>query len=98
MLVSDDPETRYSSIAYKFRLHGSLFLSDVPGEREAIWTRLSDLYDLRSRLVHGARYPSGDEIENGCRDARTLSRDTLRRCIERGFPDAREFRRLAIGA
>jgi hypothetical protein len=53
---------------------------------------------MRSRLVHGGKYPSLDEIKTARDDARDLARRGLLSAVLRGFPAAREFNQMILGA
>jgi hypothetical protein len=41
---------------------------------------------MRSRLVHGGKYPSLDEIKTARDDAQELARRGLLRAVQQGFP------------
>ena len=53
-------ESERTELAYRFRIRGSVLLSDKRSERKEHVDTLRDLYDLRSRLVHGSRVPAQD--------------------------------------
>ena len=53
-------ESERTELAYRFRIRGSVLLSDKRSERKEHVDTLRDLYDLRSRLVHGSRVPARD--------------------------------------
>jgi Apea-like HEPN len=98
LLLPYDEDARRGDLGYRFRMHGAYYLSRTRRERTAIARQLTDLYSLRSRLVHGGKYPSSAEIDSGWNVAKHLSRLGLDRAVTDGFPSAAEFKAMLLGA
>jgi hypothetical protein len=98
LLLPYDRGTRQADLSYRFRLHGAHFIAETAAERQAVWDQLKAIYELRSRLVHGSRYPVYDEIRTNLDTARDLAQRGLLRALRSGFPTAEEFNRLTLGA
>jgi Apea-like HEPN len=74
LLLPYDENARHGDLSYRFRMHGAHYLVDDPTQRAALVRKLSGIYEMRSRLVHGGKYPSLDEIKAARGDARELAR------------------------
>jgi hypothetical protein len=98
LLLPYDENARHGDLGYRFRMHGAHFLADYPAQRAACARKLATIYEMRSRLVHGGKYPSLDEIKTARDDARDLARRGLLSAVLRGFPAAREFNQMILGA
>lgn len=98
LLLPYDEDARRGDLGYRFRIHGAFYIADDKSQRRDIAKRLTDLYDLRSRLVHGGTYPAPDAIENGHRSAELLARRGLLRAVREGFPDAGHFKSMILDA
>lgn len=98
LLLPYDEDARRGDLGYRFRLHGAHYLSKTKSERPGIAKQLTDLYSLRSRLVHGGKYPSGAEIQTGWNSARQLAQLGLYRAVVEGFPSAVQFKAMLLGA
>lgn len=96
LLLPVDRRTRHGDLTYRFRLHGALFLADSPEHRERVWDQLDEIYDIRSRLVHGDKYPDSAEVDEHAGIARDLAISGLLRALSDGFPTADTFRSLAL--
>ena len=97
LLLPYDEKARYGDLGYRFRMHGAHYLADDPAQRTALARKLSGIYEMRSRLVHGGKYPSLDEIMTARDDARELARRGLLRAVQRGFPAAAAFNQMILG-
>jgi hypothetical protein len=97
LLLPYDEDARRGDLGYRFRLHGAHYLSRVKSERPAIAKQLTDLYSLRSQLVHGGKYPNPNEINTGWDDAKRLARLGLYRAVTEGFPTAAQFKAMLLG-
>jgi len=97
LLLPYDAETRHGDLSYRFRAHGAHYLSEQPEDRGSTWARLNELYDIRSRLVHGSKYPSAGDINAAAESARKLAARGLLRAIREGFPTPSLFRKLVLG-
>jgi Apea-like HEPN len=97
LLLPDDPVAGHGDLTYRFQMHGALYLSDSTiGPRE-LARQLRDIYVMRSRVVHGRKYPSHQELSAACDSARELAARGLLRGVNEGFPDADHFRGLILG-
>jgi hypothetical protein len=97
LLLPYDENARYGDLSYRFRMHGAHYLADDPAQRAALVRKLSGIYEMRSRLVHGGKYPSLDEIKAARDDARELARRGLLRAVQEGFPTAAAFNQMILG-
>jgi hypothetical protein len=98
LLLPFDENARRGDLGYRFRIHGAHLLSATKSERRQNARRLSDLYNLRSRLVHGSSYPSAADIEAGWNSAKEFARRGLYRAVMDRFPTAEQFNRMTLGA
>lgn len=92
LLLPYDRQARTSDLSYRFRLHGALYLSDDRQDRTTVWDQLSDLYNIRSRAVHGSKYPQHGEAREWGAVARQLASKGLLKAVHDGFPKATDFR------
>ena len=97
LLLPYDEKARHGDLAYRFRMHGAHFLADEREHRAALARKLGGIYEVRSRLVHGDKYPSLDEIQTTRGDARELARHGLLRAVREGFPTAGTFNQMVLG-
>jgi hypothetical protein len=97
LLLPYDANARHSELSYRFRLHGAYYLTDGPSERQAMSKALNGLYTMRSRLVHGGKYPTPEEIRTTRKAARELTQRGLMQAVHGGFPTAETFTRMALG-
>jgi hypothetical protein len=97
LLLPYDEDARRGDLGYRFRSHGAHLLSKAKSERRQVARRLTDLYTLRSRLVHGSGYPTPAEIESGWVAAREFARRGLYSAITDGFPTAADFKAMVLG-
>jgi hypothetical protein len=96
-LLPYDENARHGDLGYRFRMHGAHYLANDPVQRAALARRLSRIYEMRSRLVHGGKYPSLDEIKTARDDARELARRGLLRAVQQEFPTAEAFNQMILG-
>lgn len=92
-----DPSTRQGELAYRFRLHGAHYIATSKSERREVWKQLRDLYDTRSRLVHGAEYPTTEEVATKVATARNLAEQALLKAVRSHFPRVEEFNAMILG-
>jgi hypothetical protein len=97
LLLPYDENARHGDLGYRFRMHGAHFLADERQQRVALARKLGGIYEVRSRLAHGGKYPSLDEIRATRSDARELARRGLLRAVQEGFPTARAFNEMVLG-
>ena len=92
------PDDSRGDLSYRFRMHGAHYLSDSQNQRAATATELRDLYKMRSRLVHGGRYPEQAEMITMRDSAQELARRGLLRAVHEGFPTSETYERMMLGA
>jgi hypothetical protein len=97
LLLPYDEKARHGDLGYRFRMHGAHFLADETAQRAGLARKLGGIYEVRSRLVHGGKYPSLDEIQTTRGDARELARRGLLRAVHDGFPTAGAFNQMVLG-
>lgn len=93
-----DEAARHGDLSYRFRIHGSHYLTETSVDRRDMFAKLRRIYDMRSRLVHGAGYPSKAETIEVRDIAYDLARRGLLRAVTDGFPTAEAFNAMALGA
>ncbi len=98
LLLPYDSEARHGDLGYRFRLHGGHYLTEKKAERMQVFKQLKTLYELRSALVHGGKFPKPSDIEEGRRMAMRLARIGVLRALETGFPRPEDFRVFLLGA
>lgn len=91
------PGSFSGEISYRFRLHGAVYLAGGEYERQKLWDELHHLYDVRSRLVHGGKYPDLSEVQSAAEKARSLASIGLLKAILQGFPSAETLKTLTLG-
>ena len=90
------PDDSRGDLSYRFRMHGAHYLSDSQDQRMATGAQLRDLYKMRSRLVHGGRYPGQAEMSTMRDSAQELARRGLLRAVREGFPASKTFERMML--
>lgn len=95
LLLSGISDTR--ELNYRFSLNGAVYLSANPDERTRIFSELKDLYQLRSRLVHGGgRLPDAPQILDGAKRARQFAAVALTRGLREGWLSQPDFLNLLL--
>lgn len=84
-------------MSYRFKVHGAHYLASTVEERQDVYKRMGNLYNLRSILVHGGKYPEAEKITAGKRDAETFARKALNRALREGFPKSQTFIDMVLG-
>jgi hypothetical protein len=96
LLLPYDREARSGDLSYRFRAHGAAYLASDLNGRSKVWRDLQDLYNLRSRAVHGDAYPSRPEAKEAMLLARSYAATGLLRAIQNGFPDPPAFQTMLL--
>jgi hypothetical protein len=96
LLLPYDENARRGELGYRFRIHGAHLLSTTKSQRRQTARQLSDLYTLRSRLVHGSRYPSSSEIETGWTVSKEFARRGLYDAVMDRFPTIDQFNAMVL--
>jgi hypothetical protein len=97
LLLPYDEATRHGDLGYRFRMHGAYYLSEEPEDRKKTFKELRRIYDMRSRLVHGSRYPPENEIIEICEIAYEVAQRGLKSAVLQGFPTADIFNSMILG-
>jgi hypothetical protein len=84
-----------TELSYRFSLYGALFLRDER-EPQDTFDRLKNVYDVRSRLVHGSKVNKAHR-QAADTDAADLARAIVRKAVESGWPDPETLDRQAVG-
>jgi hypothetical protein len=98
LLLPYDDETRHGELGYRFRIHGAHYLASDATERTNVASQLRDIYNFRSRIVHGGRYPEFSELITSWSTARTLTAKGLLRALAEGFPTSGDFNKMILGS
>ncbi|CRK55432.1 hypothetical protein [Alloactinosynnema sp. L-07] len=96
LLLPYDENARHGDLGYRFRVHGAHYLAEDPAERRDVWKQLKGIYETRSRLVHGGKYPVKGEIVKIHDLARDFARRGLLRALVEGFPTSQMFTDMAL--
>lgn len=84
-------------LRFRFRLHGSLWLSEDSEERRSLYEHnLKKIYDTRSTIVHGGHFPTTQELNETVMDAKELARRALLKAMKQGWPTADTFKELCL--
>jgi hypothetical protein len=98
LLLPYDENARRGDLGYRFRIHGAHYVAEGPEQRHAVAKQLSNIYGMRSQLVHGSKYPDTDKIKSARDTAHELARCGLLRAVTEGFPNAETFNRAILGS
>jgi hypothetical protein len=82
-----------TELAYRFRLYGAL--ADILDPQET-FRRLQNIYDARSKLVHGGSI-TREKLVAAQADAASLARTVIRKAVEHGWPDGQSLDAKAVG-
>jgi hypothetical protein len=85
-----------SEVSFRLRLNGARYLADSVDERSQVFKDLTKLYDIRSKLVHGAAALTPYDGGKWQRRARSLATKGLRRAVLNGWPTADDFAIAAL--
>lgn len=96
LLLPYDENARRGDLGYRFRVHGAHYLSERANDRHTLAKQLSSIYEMRSRLVHGAKYPDKAQIIAVHDLAYDFARRGLLRAVREGFPTAAMFNEMVL--
>ena len=96
ILLPYDEYARHGDLSYRFRMHGAHYLACDSEDRTNVFRQLDNLYSLRSRLVHGGKYPDQAEVDLARTTASRLATVGLLRAVNTSFPTAAEFRCILL--
>ncbi|MCH8041734.1 MAG: hypothetical protein IH977_15530 [Nitrospinae bacterium] len=82
---------------FKFALYGAWYLAVDPDERPAFFKDLQDIYDTRSRIVHGSTPEPKASINEKATRARGLAARLLVKALEEGWPSHEALKTMALG-
>ncbi|WP_327074081.1 HEPN domain-containing protein [Kitasatospora purpeofusca] len=99
LLLPYDKTTKHGDLTFRFRMHGAHYLARRKSDRSEVHQQLDQLYDIRSRLVHGGnKFPTPGEVEEKRQQASELASVGLLRALANGFPTVADFKNLLLGA
>jgi hypothetical protein len=78
-----------SELSYRFSLYGALFLAETR-DVDDTFVRLRNVYDVRSRLVHGSPVNPAKR-EAATNDAQEFARAVVLKSVESGWPDTKDL-------
>lgn len=81
---------------FRFSAYGATFLGRSPEERRDIFRRLRDMYDTRSKLVHGTAPIPRQKVAGSAPDARALTGKMLVKALEEGWPTKERLQALLL--
>jgi Apea-like HEPN len=84
-------------LSFRFRLFGGRYLAAGSESPRAILAELKDLYELRSNLVHGSKFPTPAAVGAAASRSRELAARALLKCLAHGWPTLRGFEDVALG-
>ncbi len=84
-------------LKFRFALYGALLLGRGVPSRRAIHHALGEVYDMRSRVVHGAARPKPVDLQRCAHTARELASRLLVKAVLCGWPEPSTLERLALG-
>ena len=88
------PGKATSELSLRFQLNGSRLLAEGLEDRRQLMDQLRDVYDGRSRLVHGGKGMDDTEIRRRSGLAQGLARKVLIMCVTKGWPTEEAFRSM----
>lgn len=86
-----------SELAYQFALRGALFLAEIR-DPKVTYRSLKNIYDVRSRIVHGGAKVSAQKRRLAEVEVRDLAREIVRKGIRDGWPDPEQLNDRALAA
>ncbi len=86
-----------SELAYQFALRGALFLHEERDPKQT-YQSLRNIYDVRSRIVHGGTKVSAEKRQLADKEVRELARAIVLKGVRDGWPDPDELNDKALGA
>lgn len=89
------PRTKESELRFRFALNGAYASGADAVERPTLFELLLDVYDDRSKVVHGGRVDPA-RLTVTARRARDITAVILRRGLKMGWLGQEDFRRLAL--
>lgn len=89
------PRSNAGELGFRFALNGAYATGAKDGERPQVFEQLREVYNIRSKLVHGATVDLA-RLPIAAIRARELSAKILRRGLDSGWLDQDDFQRLAL--
>jgi hypothetical protein len=84
-------------LAFRFRTFGALFLSKPGESRREVAAQLKQLYEIRSSLVHGSKFPQHSVVVDAAPRLRDLTAQALVKCLSQGWPTSQTFADQILG-
>jgi len=86
-----------SELIFRFKTYGAWWLAQNESEREQLFAQLGKLYSLRSKIVHGNKFPAPQAIEDAAREAVEIAQRAVTKALVDGWPAQKTFQRLSLG-
>lgn len=83
-------------LSYRFALRGACWLAQDIDTRTRLYKELHDLYVLRSKVVHGSKFPDRSHIVETAERATGLAQQMLLKGLRKGWPSGIELDQLAL--
>ena len=80
-----------TELRHRFALNGAVYLASSAKDRLARYKDLSDLYQARSNLVHGANHPVPNRLAHLGDVARRAATEGLLKALRTGWPTPQDF-------
>jgi len=78
-------------------LNGAAWAGGSVEDRKRTFKELGLIYNARSKMVHGERFPSGPELETLVDSAKNYVQLFIEKAFTGGWPTEETFQKLAIG-
>ena len=82
-------DSEKQSLRYKFAIRGAFFLEKEPLKRKEIFAFLSEVYNLRNKIVHGDNVPDYDSL-----DILPKLEDIVRKSLHNTLMDSKYYKNL----
>lgn len=85
-----------TEVSHRFRLNGAMWLDSEPEQRNQIYRELKAIYTARSKMVHGAKFPSHEELKTLVASAKALTQKSIFKALTQGWPVSEDFLQLCL--
>lgn len=83
-------------LSYRFALRGACWLAHDIKTRTRLYKELHALYALRSKVVHGSKFPDRSQIVETAERAIGLAQQMLLKGLREGWPSSNQLDQLAL--
>lgn len=92
------PESNQGELSFRLKLFGSHFLGSDQATRKQVFDHLDHIYKVRSKLVHGLKSPTAEELKMASAYVKDIASRVVIKSLEEGFPDQRKLQDLVVNA